>query len=60
MIFSFLQFIKESQNQTEIDRILDKILSDGVSSLSKDEKEYLDGNTGASNLGIDLYDEFIS
>lgn len=55
MIFNFLQFIRESQDQVEIDRILDKILSSGVDSLSKDERSYLDGNTGANEVGIDLY-----
>lgn len=53
-VFKFLQFIKENKSQKEIDRILDKISSNGIDSLTSDERRFLDDDSGAEEVGIDL------
>lgn len=58
MILKFNEFIKESNStQKRIDSILDKISANGIDSLSDDEKRFLDGDIGAQEVGIDLYDD---
>ncbi len=56
-VFKFLQFIGEAKDQKEIDRILDKIGSGGIESLSPSEKKFLDDDSGADEVGVNLYSD---
>lgn len=56
-IMRFMDF-NESKRKTDreinIDELLDRISSDGIESLSKSELAFLNGETGADEVGIDL------
>lgn len=58
-ILRFTNFIKEAKKKTseelKIDEILDKISLNGIESLTDLERRFLDGDTGANEVGVDLY-----